>query len=228
MSTLQLMITVIDRNRLPQFIRLYQEKKAEVTEIALGRGTAPTELLSYLGLHPSEKAVCFSVVTDSVFWEIRKELEQKIRIDVPGTGIVFTVPLSSIGGIRELKYLTDGQNFEKKEESVMKETDHELLVVICNQGYNEQVMDAAREVGAAGGTVLHAQGTGTEKAEKFLGISLASEKEMIFIVTRTEKKKMIMQKIMEKAGLETRAKAIVFSLPVTETAGLKLIENSVE
>lgn len=31
-----------------------------------------------------------------------------------------------------------------------------------------------------------------------------------------------MQSIMQKAGLETDAKAIVFSLPVTDTAGLKL------
>ena len=33
---------------------------------------------------------------------------------------------------------------------------------------------------------------------------------------------------MEKAGLATRAKAIVFSLPVTDTAGLRLIEDEDE
>ena len=34
-----------------------------------------------------------------------------------------------------------------------------------------------------------------------------------------------MQAIMEKAGLNTRAKSIVFSLPVTDTAGLRLVED---
>ena len=82
----------------------------------------------------------------------------------------------------------------------MKGTEQELLVVIANQGYNEQIMDAAREAGARGGTVIHARGTGQQKAEQFLGISLASEKDVILIVTPTEKKAEMMQNIMHKAG----------------------------
>ena len=34
-----------------------------------------------------------------------------------------------------------------------------------------------------------------------------------------------MQSVMQKAGMQTRAKAIVFSLPVTSTAGLRLLEE---
>ena len=64
-----------------------------------------------------------------------------------------------------------------------------------------------------------------EIAEKFMGISLANEKEMVFIVTKKEQKNAIMKAIMEKAGLDTKAKSIVFSLPVTDTAGLRLVED---
>ena len=106
----------------------------------------------------------------------------------------------------------------------MKGTKQELLIVIGNRGYSEQIMDAAREAGATGGTVIHANGTGMKRAEKFFGISLSSERELILIVTATEKKNAIMQSVMKKAGLETDAKAIVFSLPVTDTAGLRLLE----
>ena len=144
---------------------------------------------------------------------------------MPGTGIAFTVPLSSIGGKRELAFLTQGQDFEKGEESILKNTEHELLVVISEQGYSETVMDAARRAGAGGGTVIHARGTGMKQAEKFLGISLASEKNLIFIVADTRQKDAIMASIMREAGLETKAKAIVFSLPVTDTAGLRLLEE---
>ena len=86
-------------------------------------------------------------------------------------------------------------------------------------------MDAAREACAYGGTVIHARGTGMEKAEQFMGVSLAAEKEMIFIVAKKEQKNDIMKAIMEKAGVESRAKSIVFSLPVTDTAGLRLMED---
>lgn len=110
----------------------------------------------------------------------------------------------------------------------MKETKYELLVAVANQGYTEMIMDAAREARATGGTVIHAKGTGIEKAEKFLGVSLAAEKEMIFMVVRKENKNAIMSAIMEKAGMGTKAKTIVFSLPVTDVAGMRLIEEAEE
>ena len=107
----------------------------------------------------------------------------------------------------------------------MKETEYELIIVVSNFGYTNMIMDAAREAGAGGGTVIHAKGTGMEKAEKFLGVSLAAEKEIIFIVARTEKKTEIMKAVMENAGLESKAKSIVFSLPVADTAGLRISEE---
>ena len=109
----------------------------------------------------------------------------------------------------------------------MKETKHERLVVIANQGYTEMIMDAAREAKAIGGTVIHAKGTGMKKSEQFLGVSLAAEKEMIFMVVKREDKNDIMRAIMDKAGLESKAKAITFSLPVTETAGKMCIRDRV-
>ena len=64
-----------------------------------------------------------------------------------------------------------------------------------------------------------------EVAEKFMGVSLAAEKEVVFIVSKTAEKNAIMQAIMKNAGLDSKAKSIVFSLPVTDTAGLRLIED---
>lgn len=222
------MITVMDRRRLRDFISLYRLHQVYVNMIALGHGTASGEVLSLLGLTGSERALALSVVTEQTWKSLKRDLEQKIRIDIPGTGIAFTVPMSSIGGKRELRFMTDGQNWTKGEESVMQGTNRELLIVISNQGYNELVMDAAREAGAHGGTVLHARGTGMERAEKFLGISLAAEKDITLIVTKTAGKNAIMKSVMEKAGMETQAQSIVFSLPVTSTAGLRLLDQDDE
>ena len=165
-----------------------------------------------------------SAVTREMWRLLKRGLQKKMNIDVPGTGIAFIIPFSSIGGKKALQFLTDSQNFEK-EETVLKETEYELIIVILNQGYSDIVMDAAREKGAGGGTVIHAKGTGMEKAEQFLGVSIAAEKEMIFIVTKTKGKNDIMKAIMEKAGMNSKAKSIVFSLPVTSTAGLRLQEE---
>ncbi len=222
---LYLMITIADRARFPGIIALYQQRNVLSSFITLGHGTATGELLNYFGLDNSEKAVCFSVITGGLWTRVKQDLERKIHIDVPGVGVAFIVPMSSIGGKRELAFLTEKQGFEKKEESVMQGTTRELLVIISNQGFNDLVMDAARAAGAHGGTVLHARGTGMERAERFLGISLASEKDITFIVTKSSEKNNIMRSVMEKAGMESMAKSIVFSLPVTSTAGLRLLDD---
>lgn len=226
MSELYMMVTISDRNFSRRFLDFYREYGVTVSLISLGRGTAADEVLDSFGLEASEKAVLFSLVTDTEWKKLKSGLEKQIKIDIPGTGIAFVVPVSSVGGKRQLQFLTEGRGFEKEEESTLKETTHELLVVIANQGYTEMIMDAAREAKATGGTVIHAKGTGMKKAEQFLGVSLAVEKEIIFMVARHENKNAIMRAIMEKAGLETKAKSIVFSLPVTETAGMRLMEEA--
>lgn len=225
MGNLFLMTTIVDRKVAKKYLELYKENEQHVMFVTLGSGTAANEILDYLGLENTEKAVIFSVQEESAWEKTKKQLQQKLKIDAPGGGIAFTIPLSSVGGKKTLQFLLEGQDYQKEEESTLKDTVHELIVVIADQGNSELIMDAARGAGAYGGTVIHAKGTGMEQAEKFMGVSLAAEKEMIFIVTKKEQKNEIMKAIMEKAGLDSWAKSIVFSLPVTDTAGLRLIED---
>ncbi|MBQ5754838.1 MAG: P-II family nitrogen regulator [Oscillospiraceae bacterium] len=228
MSDLHLMVTIIDRHNAAKFTEFYQKHGVEINLLTVGRGTAISEMLDYFGLEASEKAVLFSTVTLKTWKAVRYGLQNRMRIDVPGTGIAFIIPLSSVGGKRALGVLTLGQNYQKGEESTLKDTQYELLVVIANQGYNDLIMDAARKEGAGGGTIIHAKGTGMQKAAQFLGVSLASEKEIVFIVVKTEKKNAIMQAIMANAGLQTEAAGVAFSLPVTSTAGMRLLEADPE
>ena len=227
-SELYLMLTVTDRKRMPDFVRLYRDRKLENHILSLGFGTAEARYMRLLGLDETEKMVCLTVVTGRKWLEVKKGMSVRLRIEAPGVGIAFIVPLSAVAGKRELMWLTDGQGYEKGAETALKGTEQELLVVIANQGYNEQVMDAAREAGARGGTVIHARGTGQNQAERFLGISLASEKDVVLIVAPSEKKADMMQKIMRDAGPGSKAGAVVFALPVTDTAGMVLRPRSEE
>lgn len=225
MGNIYLMTTIVDRKIVKRYLELYQENDLQVMFISLGFGTANNEVLDYLGLESTEKAVALSVIEEHTWTIVKKQLEKKLQIDAPGGGIAFITPLSSIGGKKALQYLIENENYKKEEETTLKDTAHELIVVIAEQGYTNLIMDAARGAGAYGGTVIHAKGTGKEAAEKFMGVSLALEKEIIYIVTKTEQKNAIMSAIMKEAGLESKAKAVTFSLPVTDTAGLRLIED---
>ncbi|MBQ7934653.1 MAG: P-II family nitrogen regulator [Lachnospiraceae bacterium] len=225
MGNLFLMTTIVDRKNVSDYLELYERNEQHVMFVTLGAGTASNAVLDYLGLDHADKAVIFSVQEEDTWLLLKKCLRRELQIDAPGGGIAFIVPLSSIGGKKTLQFLLEKEDYQRQEESTLKDTTHELIVAIANYGNIELIMSAAREAGAYGGTVLHAKGTGMEIAEKFMGISLANEKEMVFIVAKTEQKNAIMKAIMEKAGLDTKAKSIVFSLPVTDTAGLRLVED---
>ena len=201
MSSLFLMVTITDRRSTDAFLRLYEQRGVDVNLRTVGSGTAVRETLATLGLEKTEKAVLLAVVTEDTWKAVRTDLRRKMRIDVPGTGIAFTVPLSSIGGKRALGFLTEHQTLTWKEESTLKDTRYELLLVIANQGYTGSIMDAA----------------------PFLGMELVNEKELVLIVSHTAQKNRIMKAIMD--GADRRAGAIVFSLPVTDTAGLRLLEE---
>ena len=225
MNELYMMVTIMDRKFVRRFTSFYNDMGLLVSATALGNGTASSQILDYFGLDGSERGVMFHFLTKSMWVKVKRQLQLQMKIDLPGVGIAFIIPISSIGGKRTLEYLTAGQEFVKGEESSLKGTKYELLIAIANQGYTELVMDAARKVHAAGGTVIHAKGTGGAQAEKFLGVSLVPEKEMVFIVAQASHKTAIMESIMKEAGVSTDAKAIVFSLPVTDTAGTRLLDE---
>lgn len=92
----------------------------------------------------------------------------------------------------------------------------ELIVCIINNGYSDLVMEAAKNRGAKGGTIFHGRGTGSSDAEKFFGIKVSPEKEVVMIVVDTKIKDDVIAAIYEDAGLNTRGQGIVFTLPITD------------
>ena len=103
------------------------------------------------------------------------------------------------------------------------EFNHELIVVILNEGYADLVMDAARAAGAGGGTVLHAKGTQPGESSQFFGLSIAEEKEMLLILTAAGDRSRIMRAVMDHAGVQSPAHTVMFSLPVESVAGLRSV-----
>lgn len=217
-----LMIVITDRSRSGEFAAWFQAQGATLVLSALGQGTAATEVLDYLGLEATEKAVLLLAAPRS--GRLVRKAARELWLDVPGRGILMTVPISSVGGARAKNTLLSWRAAEE-EDDMEKEITHELIVVIANRGHTDQVMDAARSAGAAGGTSIHAKGTGTELAKKFFGVSLAAEKEMVFILARGEDRKPIMKAVMAQAGMGTEAQSVVFSLQVTDLAGLRRLED---
>ncbi|MCR4879849.1 MAG: hypothetical protein K5906_02715, partial [Bacilli bacterium] len=69
-----------------------------------------------------------------------------------------------------------------------KEIKFEVIYAILNAGFADQAMVAAREVGAKGGTIIHARGSSNIGVDKKYGLTMTPEKEILMILA-TEKEK---------------------------------------
>lgn len=220
---INLLITILNRGNLKKARALYEKNEISPLIMILGSGTATPGQLRTLGLDASEKALIAGVIEGSRIHSFFNKAKKEMMIDVPGNGVMMTVPIKSVAGGKTLAYMTNDGELNKEKPSM--EFNNELIVVVLNSGFTDDVMDTAREAGAGGGTVIHAKGTGAKLASKFFGMNLAEEKEVLFIAERKDKKSKIMQAIAEKMGPQTSAGAICFSLPISEIAGIRNLED---
>lgn len=98
--------------------------------------------------------------------------------------------------------------------------DYEVIICIVNAGFADAVMDAAKEYGARGGTVIHARGTANGLAEKKFEIPVSPEKEIVMILIPTKIKDDVLKGLYRAVGLKTPGQGIAFSLPVDAAVGL--------
>ena len=216
-------ISVVHPAVAPRMNAIVQSLELPLSIELLGRGTATKNVLDLLGLSTHEYHIIITIADRDRTARLIEEVRRNLYIDAPGQGIIAATPIKSVGGGKTLANLNAGRPAEGAPEI---NYNYEIVLAIANEGYTDTVMEAAREAGARGGTVLHGKGTGSKDAAKFFGVSIASEKEVIMIVARATEKAAIMKSIINKAGTHTDAGAVVMSLPVSAVAGFGLLDNN--
>jgi uncharacterized protein YaaQ len=224
---LKCLVFIIDWEKSKTLSDVLTRANVRFHYIAKGRGTASSEMLDVLGIGASEKAVFFCLEQDLMSAPLLKEVSIALGFYRPRAGIAFTIPLTGIN-TPVLRIFCDSvmkevKKFSGKEQMIMNTTmDYELIITVVNQGYSDELMAAAREAGAGGGTAINVRGLMHEGPVKFFGISVQEEREAIIILTSREKKIPIMQAISRKFGVNSKAAGIVYAVPVDSVMGLNL------
>jgi len=206
--------------------RLFHTEGTPVLHRCHAVGTANSEMQDILGLGGIDKSMLIATLPKPTAEGMLRILYKVLRLGQPGSGIVCTLPLTGANAVlfRMLAPMNRTESL-KKEESRVSEYKHMLIAAVVNQGYSEQVMDAARAAGAAGGTVLHSRhivGDGVDAS--FWGLNVQEEKEIILIITNREGKLPIMKAIGEACGMRTAAQGLVAALPLESVLGLGEVE----
>ena len=97
-----------------------------------------------------------------------------------------------------------------------------LLIAFVEDDKTNAVLEAARESGATGSTVInHARGEGLEKTKTFLGLDLESQRDMLLFLVEEHLSRRILEKIAEVGKFDDKpGTGIVFLIDVEDALGV--------
>ncbi len=223
----KLLVSIVNRRDEIQLKEVIDDRSVSLSYVFEGTGTARSSVLDYLGIGETEKSVVLSVIPESDEAAILKSIREKMSLYLVGRGISFTIPLTGISQIVAKGILGAAAN-KGMEGEIMKSADrkYDLIVAAVALNFVDAAMEAAREAGAAGGTIIRARTMQNAKAEQFIGISLVEGQEILLILTKKENTLPIMEALSEKVGIKTEAGGVIFSLPVDRTAGISATDEA--
>lgn len=224
-ASFRLLFLIATPKLVNKAVALFKEGDVPTQYLIHGQGTASSQVMDMLGLDGVDKNILMGMMPKAFADGMLIKLRKKLHLGMPNTGIAFTLPLSGSSG--RVVQLMEGLESEdrprllERREPGMTENEYSMIMAIVNQGFSEDVMNAARPKGASGGTVFHSRRIGNEEAMKFWKISVQEEREIVIILAQKEDKKAIMQAIGENCGMESKAQGIILSLPVDGIVGLE-------
>lgn len=97
-----------------------------------------------------------------------------------------------------------------------------LIIALTEDSITTKVVDAAREKGATGSTVISsARGEGIQVAKTFLGLSLETQRDVILLLVEEHMSRDILETIEQVGEFEAHpGNGIAFSIDVEDAVGV--------
>ena len=211
MSKFSLIISIVPHDKGEKLTETAVNAGCGGGSVMMGRALAKSNFGAILGTGETTKDLIFMVVEGKKKSAIMNAIYESTQNEKTNFGEIFTLDVDSL-----LKAGANSEGEEKMSENENKETSRDMITVIVNKGYADDVMFAARKAGATGGTVINARGTAREDDEKFFGVHIVPEKDMLVIVVEHDKKEAVLSAIKEVKCLKEPGMGIAFCSPVTD------------
>ncbi|SMF59749.1 hypothetical protein SAMN02745866_03848 [Alteromonadaceae bacterium Bs31] len=97
-----------------------------------------------------------------------------------------------------------------------------LILVFVEDSKTDEVLDAAREAGATGATIInHARGEGLKKKKTFFGLSLETQRDVLLFLVEEHMSRHILERISEIGEFETSpGTGVAIQIDVEDAIGL--------
>ncbi len=184
-------------------------------------GTASSEIVDLLGLGDIDKRAVMCILPKNLADSTLNTLHTKLKMGGVNSGIAFTMSVSGCNSyLLRITDALEAKTYENDGKDITNMSKHSLIAAIVNQGFSEEVMEAARSAGAMGGTVFPNRQIADENTVNFWGHTVQEEKETVIILANDQSKLKIMQAISEKCGMHSDAKGAVLCVPVDNVMGI--------
>lgn len=97
---------------------------------------------------------------------------------------------------------------------------HNLIVTIVKKGCCECIIEASKEAGAEGATIIPARGAGIHEQKKLLNIPIEPEKEVILTIIQEHKTEAVMEAIIKAGKLNKPGTGVAFVVELKEVVGI--------
>ncbi|MDO5537098.1 MAG: P-II family nitrogen regulator, partial [Desulfovibrionaceae bacterium] len=192
-----------------RLVDITKEAGARGGTVLLGRGTAKSDLLQMLGFGDSRKELVLTLAAKETAEAITAALTKSEWVAKKVRGVLFSVDVQALHKASVLSLVNRDMSM-----STNTAPSHELITVIVNAGYAEDVMAAARKAGATGGTILHGRGTAREEDSKFFGLSIVPEKDILIILAASSASRQILEAVRTTKCLKEPGMGIAFCTAV--------------
>ncbi|HKM04291.1 MAG TPA: P-II family nitrogen regulator [Lachnospiraceae bacterium] len=181
--------------------------------IFLGRGTINNPILNLLSLSDTKKEIVLMITSRITAANSIVAINKELKINKPNHGIVFTISVRYALGSSSC---ITNDTLEGREEITM----HQAIFVIVEKGNAELVIEAASKVGAKGGTIMNARGSGIHETSKLFHLDIEPEKEIVLILSEASLTKEITSTINELLNISKPGNGILFVQDVDNAYGL--------
>ncbi len=96
-----------------------------------------------------------------------------------------------------------------------------LILSSVKTDITDHIVDAAKESGATGATIIPARGTGIHEAKTFFGLSLEAQTDIIMFLVEEHLAIKILDTVKEAGEFHKPGTGIAFVLPVEHVVGLE-------
>jgi len=210
---IQLICVVVNNGMSGKIIHEAKNCGIQGSTVFYGRGTINNPILDYIGLADIRKEVILMLADCETANTTLHTLNHHFKLEKPKHGIAFSTAIIDFTGTRRIHC---NKNIEEGSDQVM----YHVITAIVDKGKAEDVVAAAREAGATGGTIINGRGSGVHETAKLFLMDIEPEKEIVMILAEVAISHAIVDSINHKLKLDDPGNGILFVQDVLKTYGI--------